>query len=49
MCDPQNRSVFHWAMKTPNIACLKNLSKYATFGIENKPVSYSLIELYRPL
>lgn len=49
MCDPQNRSVFHWAMKTPNIACLKNLSKYATFGIENKPVSCNLIELYRPL
>ena len=46
LTDMQNRSVFHWAMKIPNVTCLKHLCKYASFDIENQSVSipYSIYD-----
>lgn len=39
--DQEGRSAFHWAMKIPNIRCLKWLCKYANNmpHIANQPVS----------
>jgi len=28
--DPDNRTCFHWAMRSPNIHCLKWLCKYGS-------------------
>ena len=37
--DQDGRTVFHWAMKTPNINCLKWLCKYRKVSsVINKPV-----------
>lgn len=39
ICDREGRSVFHWAVKTPNIQCLKTLCKYANGNTVNTVVS----------
>ena len=38
LCDSEGRTSFHWAMKTPNIQCLKVLCKHANSTIVNKKV-----------
>ena len=38
LCDSEGRTSFHWAMKTPNIQCLKVLCKHANSIIVNKTV-----------
>ena len=35
----EGRTAYHWAMKTPNLRCLKLLCKHARNGIQNLPVS----------
>ncbi len=38
--DQDGRTAFHWAMKIPNIHCLKWLCKYANITeVVNQPVS----------
>ena len=37
--DSEGRTAYHWAMKTPNLQCLKLLCKYASDDIQNHPVS----------
>ena len=46
--DPAGQSAFHWAMKTPNIECLKLLCKYINSPVMvNQPVSLGPMELIR--
>ena len=41
--DPAGQSAFHWAMKTPNIECLKLLCKFINSPVMvNQPVSLNL-------
>ena len=37
--DSEGRTAYHWAMKTPNLQCLKLLCKHAKNGVQNLPVS----------
>lgn len=41
IADPEGRTAFHWAMKIPNIDCLKWLCEYANIPeVINQPVRW---------